>query len=130
MVMARFRIMKKKIYLKGLRFFGYHGVYPEEALTGHWFELDLTVAMPKDAGMDSDDLAHTLDYELLYNICHRVMGERTSLLETLGQRIIAEIRRSAPQSGKIKLHIAKMNPLFSGQCRSVAIGFESKKMKD
>lgn len=121
--------MKKKIQLKGMRFYGYHGVYPEEALTGHWFVLDLTVAMPKEAGVASDDLTNTLDYELLYNICHRVMGERASLLETLGERIIAEIRTSAPQSGKIKLHIAKLNPPFSGQCSSVSIAFVSKPKK-
>lgn len=126
MVKPLLSIMKKKIYLKGLRFYGYHGVYAEEALTGHWFELNLVVGMPKESGGSSDDLANTLDYELLYNICHQVMGVRTSLLETLGQRIIAEIRRAAPQSGKIKLNIAKLNPPFSGQCESVAIAFKSK----
>jgi len=79
-----------KIILAGLRFYGYHGVLPEEKKLGQWFEVDLELTGEFTQAAAADDLAQTLDYSSLYRKVARLMeGESLNLLETLADRIAA-----------------------------------------
>ncbi len=111
--------------LEGLRLFAFHGVYPEEALTGHWFRLDLQVETPVQSDPESDDLATTLNYGDLHEICRTEMAIRADLLETVCSRIIRQIRMFHPTSGSIRIRMTKEHPAFTGGCSGVFVEFLS-----
>lgn len=81
----------QKITLDELRFFAYHGYYPEEQVNGNEFYVAVSVSFPlaefrKEE--DQDDLAKTIDYEALYGIVSAEMDTPRKLLETVCQHIL------------------------------------------
>jgi len=77
-----------KIILKGLKFYGYHGVWPEEKRLGQWFEVDLELEGPFTQAAVHDRLEETLDYSRIYqDIRSLVEEQKFNLLETLAARI-------------------------------------------
>lgn len=54
------------ILIKDLKFYGFHGVYPEEQVVGTTFRVDARIDIDPDMpGFESDQLEDTLNYELL-----------------------------------------------------------------
>lgn len=81
-----------RILMRGLAFYGYHGVMPEENRLGQRFivDIDLSVALG-DAGR-TDDLTKTVDYgAVLADVRGIVEGPAFKLVETLAERIAATI---------------------------------------
>ena len=78
--------------LYGLRFYGYHGVYPEERKKGQWFELDVEIWGDFSRASASDDLQEALDYSQVYKSIKRIIeGHPVNLLEHLTRLVIDEI---------------------------------------
>ena len=117
------------ILLEGMRFHARHGVYAEESSTGHWFTVDVRIAYPTMKAGASDQLADTLDYQRVYQICAEVMQTPSRLLEHLAWAIITEIGKLAPDTGLITVKVAKENPPFGGPCDRVAIEISGKGSK-
>ena len=111
--------------LNNLRIYAFHGVYPEEAMTGHWFRIDLQVDVAVRANPESDDLSSTLNYGDLQEICRTEMAIRADLLETVCSRIITQIRQRHPISGEVKIRLTKEHPAFIGGCSAVFVEFLS-----
>jgi dihydroneopterin aldolase len=81
-----------KIILNGLRFYGYHGVYPEERKRGQWFELDVEIWGNFSQAAVSDNVLEALDYSQVYKSIERIIeGPSVNLLEHLTQLVIDEI---------------------------------------
>lgn len=79
--------MPDTIELKGMRFFAFHGVLPEERERGQEFVVDLEMALPRSAAL-MDDIASTVNYAEVYSEVRRMVErEGFSLLETLADRI-------------------------------------------
>ena len=77
-----------KIILVGLKFYGYHGVLPEEKKLGQWFEVDIELTGEFTKAASSDQLEDTLDYSQIYgDVRQLVEGESLNLLESLTSRI-------------------------------------------
>ncbi len=78
------------ITLRGLRAFGYHGVYAAERERGQEFVVDVRLECDNDRAPHSDDLADTVSYA---DIADRLMavltGEPVRLLETLADRLLS-----------------------------------------
>ena len=49
-----------EIFLKGMRFYAYHGVNPEEQALGQRFTVDVVLAVDLRRAGQSDELANTL----------------------------------------------------------------------
>ncbi len=118
-------LTRQFVGIEGLRIHGFHGVYPEEALTGHWFIIDLKVEIPPRSRPDQDDLDSTLNYGSLHAICLREMAVRADLLETVATRILRQIRVHHPESGEIRIRLTKEQPAFTGGCAAVFVEFLS-----
>src|SRR5690349_969107 len=75
------------ILLEGLRFFGYHGVYPEERTLGQRFIVDVTVELDlRDAGAH-DELDETVNYSSIYTTVRSIVeGEPLMLIEAVADR--------------------------------------------
>lgn len=81
-----------EITLTGLRVFGRHGVYAHERRDGQYFVVDTTLYVSTAAAAASDDVADTVHYgEVAQRIAAIVGGEPVNLLETLAERIAAEL---------------------------------------
>ncbi|HCL25668.1 MAG TPA: dihydroneopterin aldolase [Dehalococcoidia bacterium] len=84
-----------RIVLEGMRFYGFHGVNPEERVLGQEYVVDLTVEMDLGPAGESDRLEHTVSYAHIYRAVKDVMeGEPKNLLEAAAQavadRVLAE----------------------------------------
>ena len=82
-----------QIIIKDLKFYGFHGVYPEEQLVGTTFRADIILDIdPELPGFDNDHLNDTLNYE---KIVERVMDIATKqkfrLIERLAQVLCEEM---------------------------------------
>ena len=81
-----------KIFLKGLAFYGHHGVSPHEKALGQRFIVDITLECDaRPAGL-SDDLADAVDYVPAYSIVKEIIeGESRDLIESVAEEIAARI---------------------------------------
>lgn len=103
-----------KIILYGLRFYGFHGVYPDERKCGQWFELDVEIWGDFSLAANSDNLAETLDYGLVYGCIKEIVeGQPVNLLEHLARLIIRKILEF-PQAEKTLVRIKKPDVSLGG----------------
>lgn len=81
-----------RILMRGLAFYGYHGVMPEENRLGQRFIVDIDLsASLGDAGR-TDDLTKTVNYAaVLADVRAIVEGPPVKLIETVAERIAATI---------------------------------------
>ncbi|MEW6048349.1 MAG: dihydroneopterin aldolase [Bacillota bacterium] len=89
--------MADRIILKGMTFYGYHGVLPGEKVAGQPFVVDLVLYLDLDRAGRRDDLACTVDYSRVFEAVRRVVeGERFDLIETLATTIAERVLASFP----------------------------------
>mmetsp|Transcript_30623 Transcript_30623/g.59030 ORF Transcript_30623/g.59030 Transcript_30623/m.59030 type:complete len:88 (+) Transcript_30623:2-265(+) len=67
-----------RIFLRGLRFHGFHGVLPEERSLGQKFVVDLTLAVNLQRAGLSDNLEHTVNYAILHECARLSRASRRS----------------------------------------------------
>ncbi len=79
---------RDKIIIKGMEFYGYHGVLPGEQEIGQRFVVDLMLSTSLEHSGRLDDLDETIDYAELYGLVEKLMTEeRFNLIEALAERI-------------------------------------------
>ena len=110
-----------EIFLEGLEFYAHHGFYAEEQSLGNRFQVDLKIRANVEEAGENDQLDLTVDYVKVYGLIQEQMKIKFKLLETLGQRIIADVRSHFPQITFVEVTISKFNPPISGLCRRVAV---------
>jgi dihydroneopterin aldolase len=103
------------VALQGAEFFARHGFYPEEQLLGCKFSVDLAVAFIPVGKLDEDNLANTVNYELLYQITSIQMQQPKKLIETLAQAIIEEVKKEYSFVESIVVTIKKLYPPLPGR---------------
>lgn len=88
--------MVDRITLRGIRAFGYHGVYPDEQRDGQEFVIDVVLSIDLSEAGRTDRLAATVHYgELGEAIVHRVTDERWNLIERLAERVAELVLENA-----------------------------------
>lgn len=81
-----------RIILKDLGFYGYHGVFAEEAKLGQRFFIDLELGLDLSAPARSDDLITGLSYADLYDTVRAAFeGRRMNLLEAVAHNVCEAI---------------------------------------
>ena len=89
-----------RILLKGLTFYGYHGVSPHEKALGQRFLVDLAIECDTRSAGVSDDIVDAVDYVAVYEIVKSVVeGGSRNLVEAVAEvvagRILDELNVSA-----------------------------------
>ena len=93
--------------LHRLRFFGHHGVLPEETARGQDFEVTVRLA---EAGR-TDNLAHTADYRAVHEVVRGVMeGPPRRLVEALAETVAAAVLQAFPLVHAVDVEVVKLNP--------------------
>jgi 7,8-dihydroneopterin aldolase/epimerase/oxygenase len=110
----------QKVALEGVRFFAYHGFYPEEQLTGNEFVVDVTTEMNVDDD-GADDLENTVNYERLFDITSDAMKLPKKLLETVAHEILKQVVSEFPFVHTIEVSIRKMRLPLKGEVKNSLI---------
>ena len=116
------------ISLENMQFFAFHGHYEEEKITGNPFEVNLFLDVDDNNAGSSDTLTDALNYQTVYEIVKKEMGEKSNLLEHVATRIIDALHEKFPnQIQEIRIKVSKINPAMRGQIGKVSVSFLSKK---
>lgn len=108
------------IALQQLRFFAFHGVYPEERQIGGEFEVDVTISL-NPVHFPVTELGQSIDYGRVYEWVKACMKQPQPLLETVGAEIATGILRKFSQAESVKVSISKLNPPIIAFEGSVAV---------
>ncbi len=103
-----------RITLEGMRFYGFHGVNPEERVLGQEYLVDLTVEMDLGRAGSSDRLEDTISYAHIYRAVKDVMeGEPRNLLEAAAQSIADRVLSEFPVDS-VGVRVKKPHPPIRG----------------
>lgn len=106
--------IRQEVALADARFYAYHGYYAEEQVLGNEFTVDICVAFNREDRGISDELQHTVNYELLYHIAKTEMQQPRKLLETVAESMLHRVRTDFPFVSTIEVSVTKHNPPFGG----------------
>lgn len=98
-----------QIKLENIKFFSFHGLFPEERILGNEFTLSVSVDRISNERF-SENLEHSIDYGVLYSICADVMLKPVDLLETICEQIVEKIQLIYPDYQLIEISVTKDNP--------------------
>lgn len=112
--------IRQKVALQGIRFFAYHGFYPQEWILGNEFIVDIETEQDV-FGHGNDELAQTVNYERLFEIVAHEMKQPRKLLETVAHSILGQVRHEFLAVKSIRVVIRKMNPPVLGEVKNSLI---------
>ncbi|WNB92007.1 dihydroneopterin aldolase [Bacillus sp. NEB1478] len=111
-----------KIYVNGMKFYGYHGVFPEEQKLGQRFNVDVTLLLDLSKAGLSDDLDATVNYKEVYDAVKEIIeGSSVKLLESLAESIAASLLGKFTSIDKTTVKVIKPDPPIPGHYDSVAV---------
>ena len=118
--MMKYTISEAQIELRGLTFFAYHGVLPEERQMGNTFVVNLLLDADFSRAVCSDELDDTVNYAAAYEVVKREMAVPSMLLEHVCGRIAVALLDAFPALSRVHVSVTKMNPPIegSGTCES------------
>ncbi len=103
-----------RIVLEGMRFYGFHGVNPEERVLGQEYLVDLAVEMDLGRAGTSDRLEDTISYAHIYRAVRDVMeGEPRNLLEAAARSIADRLLAEFPVDS-VSVRVKKPHPPIRG----------------
>jgi len=92
--------MTDRLIIKGMTFYGWHGVLPHEKEMGQPFVVDLVLYLDLDQAARRDDLAYTVDYSRVFQLVKQIVeGERFNLIDALAGAIADRIIEGFPVKG-------------------------------
>ncbi len=109
------------VSLHKIRIHGKHGLYPEEAVLGNWFEVDVDIQANTNEGAEWP----FIDYTAVNKTVHDLFVNPTQLLETLVRRIHEALKAVAPDGAVIAVTIRKMHPPMPGDVAYAQVRYEA-----
>jgi len=100
------------VALKDVAVFAFHGYYPEEQVLGTKFLVSISVTFQHQG--DTENLAHTVNYEVLNNILLKEMANTQQLLETVVKNILDQVLGTYDFLLTATVGIKKMFPPMPG----------------
>ncbi len=111
-----------KIYFKGMEFYGYHGVYPEENKLGQRYIVDIELYLDLSRPGHTDNLDHTINYAQVYELCKEIVEKETyQLVEKVAQQIAEKSLHKFPLLDELLVRVVKPDPPIPGHYDSVAV---------
>ena len=102
------------IRLEDIQFTAYHGVYPEEREKGNTFLVSVSLTMPDNQAVVTDDLQDTVDYQRVYALVAQEMAIPSLLLEHVAGRIRNVLHKTYPYA-EVHVQVKKKKPPVGGQ---------------
>ena len=99
-----------RIYLKGMRFYGFHGNRPEERTLGQQFEVNLGIETDTRISGISDNIDDTVNYSDIFKAVQKiVVVEQYHLLEKLAEVIAGKVLSYTRVDG-VEVEVSKLYP--------------------
>lgn len=103
-----------KVGLEGMRFRAYHGVYPEERVTGGAYIVSVWLEFEFEKDQTFENIDETVDYERVYEVTKEVMSEPTPLIETIAVKIGNSLKNHFKKVISAEVKVEKLNPPVKG----------------
>ncbi|AGA59683.1 dihydroneopterin aldolase [Thermobacillus composti KWC4] len=117
-----------KMIVRGMRFFGYHGVIPEENRLGQQFMVDVELALELEEAAAADDLAKTINYADLHARVKRIVeGPPCRLIEALARRIATDLLDTYTNINEVLVRVTKPHPPFDIHFDGVTVELRRKR---
>ena len=115
------KIKNSCIFLNGLRFHAFHGVMPQERLTGNDYRVDLKINFPLEKAVGSDDVNDTLNYATVYTAVKEEMDVPSQLIERVAYRIADRLFRTFKAINEVEIKVEKCNPPMGADCEGAGV---------
>jgi dihydroneopterin aldolase len=112
------------IRIEGLVIKGYHGVYPEERITGRDFRYDIEIKTQLIKGNTTDNIADTIDYVSVYQMVREIAQTPVNLMEHLASTITQAILNYSEDINQVKIKITKLQPPIDAIMEGVSVEME------
>ena len=77
-----------KVIIKGIKAFGYHGVFDLEKKSGQDFIVDIEYSYDTSDAIETDDISKAIDYAAISNLVKNIVeGESRNLIEKVADDI-------------------------------------------
>jgi dihydroneopterin aldolase len=96
-----------RIILKDLGFYGYHGVFEEEARLGQRFIIDLELGLDLGKVGRSDELTDGVSYAEIYDVLKVAFETRMKLIEAAAQNVVTAVFQRFPQVSWVVIRLRK-----------------------
>ncbi|MFD0962070.1 dihydroneopterin aldolase [Paenibacillus chungangensis] len=117
-----------KMKVKGMRFYGYHGVYPEENKLGQQYSVDLELYLDLEQAAVTDDLQYTVNYAELHSVVKKMVeGPPVQLIETLAGNIASEVLEAYTMVNEVMVGVTKPHPPFDIHFDGVSVQLRRKR---
>lgn len=120
-----------RMNVRGMKFYGYHGVFPEENRLGQQFYVDLDLQLDLSQAADTDDLAYTVNYAELHALAKEIVeGKPFKLIEALAGRIASRVLEAYTSVNEVTVRVTKPHPPFDIHFDGVTIELSRKRDAD
>ena len=100
-----------RLRLSRIRLAGHHGVHPEERERGNRFEIDIDIESSVLDGIETDELADTIDYRVIADLIREINDRQTfNLIESFAGAIASELLASFETISAVMVRVAKLTP--------------------
>ncbi len=122
--MTALHITHSTIFVNDIQLHAYHGVMPQEQLTGNDYLVSVSAQYPIDKAIATDDVQHTLNYAMVYDIVKEEMGISSKLVEHVAGRIAQHLMKQFADISAVQVRITKLNPPMGAQCAGAGVEIE------
>jgi dihydroneopterin aldolase len=113
------------VYLRNMEFEGHHGVSDEERAEPQVIELDVEYAMDLREAGTHDDLAATVSYSDVFQICRRQVEDNSyHLLEAIAEHTAADIMASFDRIQSVTVWVRKPGVPIDGVLEHAGVKVE------
>lgn len=122
--MTALHITHSTIFVNDIQLHAYHGVMPQEQLTGNDYLVSVSAQYPIDKAITTDDVQHTLNYAMVYDIVKEEMDISSKLVEHVAGRIAQHLMKQFADISAVQVRITKLNPPMGAQCAGAGVEVE------
>ena len=110
-----------------MEFHAFHGCLEHEQQLGNTFIVTVGMELDTSLAGATDELVHTLNYQLVYDEVKTQMEIPSKLIEHVGQRILEALFNEFPLLTGLELKLSKLNPPLGGKVDRVTIELTKKR---
>lgn len=115
------KIQSSYIFLRNLRFHAFHGMLPQECITGNDYLVNARIKFPLSDVFQTDCITDTISYADAYECIRREMEKPSQLLEHVAGRIGKCLIDSYPAVEEVDIEIMKINPPMGADCDGAGV---------
>lgn len=115
------------IKMDKMKFYGFHGVFPEENKLGQQFYVDLELFLDLSLAGKSDQLGDTINYAEIHNrVKNKVEKGRFQLIEALAESIASDLLDTYTKINALTVRVVKPHPPFDIHFEGVTVEIHRK----